>query len=202
MKLSAATPRPSSRELTHKSGPPEPSTLTRPKTGQAGVSGPTAHRRGVSRNAQGCCNETRVHAKAQQSRSPGRGPGWLPSSRGRPNPRSSALGRAAAGVAEGPLRQLKLVSRRGQPPGVRHDRGLAPADSFPLTRGQRHAPVGHETRARPRECERAEHALDLPTAGGPCSPVRRIPRPAAQGAGCVTKCVGCDGMPFACARRW
>jgi len=35
MKLSAATPRPSSRELTHKSGPPEPSTSTRPKTGPA-----------------------------------------------------------------------------------------------------------------------------------------------------------------------
>ena len=40
----------------------------------SGLSGPTLHRGGVSRNA-GRCNETRVHARAHSSRSfPGRGP--------------------------------------------------------------------------------------------------------------------------------
>ena len=47
MKLSAATPRSSSRELTHKSGPPEPSTSTRPRPGRQ--PGPTLHPTGSSR---------------------------------------------------------------------------------------------------------------------------------------------------------
>src|SRR5664279_2513311 len=47
MKLSAATPRPSSRKLTHKSGPPEPSTSTRPRPGRQ--PGPTLHPTGSSR---------------------------------------------------------------------------------------------------------------------------------------------------------